>query len=259
MSATVKQVGTTFHAVGTDAHHGEEHAHQDRGPIHHRRIDHLTLARLLCLQHGANKSVGEHHAAAAEVTYQIEGRNRLATLLTNTVQGAYQRNVIDVMTRGLCHRALLAPASHAAVNKLLVPSHAVVRTETQSFSHTRPEALKDRISRLTQFQDRFFAGIALEVDRNGLATSGQDVNGPPRRTASAVDANHFSPHVCEQHAAKRARADAGQFDDFRSGKGSHGSILLKANEQYLGIFPLGRANSPELMRKTAMSQGIEQP
>src|ERR1700722_17006630 len=108
--AAVQHVGLAFLFVPqAGARHAIDAAQQQRRAVDHRRVDHLALARALRLEKTAHHAEGQKHAAAAEVTDQVQRRCRLV-LDADGVQRAGEGDVVDVVAGRLGERSLLAPA-----------------------------------------------------------------------------------------------------------------------------------------------------
>ena len=94
----------------------------------------------LCFEQATHHSERQQHAAAAEITNQIEGRYGLCARPTDRMQRTGQTDVVDVVACRLRHRSFLAPTGHAAVNELCVTRPTVVWTTAEKFGDTGPDA-----------------------------------------------------------------------------------------------------------------------
>ncbi len=119
-----------------------------------------------CLQQSAHDAEGEHHAAAAEVGDQIEGRDRRLALAADGRQGSRQGQVVDVVAGEVGLRPALAPTGHAAVHQPGVAFEAWLGPDTEPLRHAGPEALDQRVGLRHQGQDRRHTVGMLEVDRD---------------------------------------------------------------------------------------------
>ncbi len=205
-----------------------EHRHQRRGSVHHGGVHHLALARALALEERAGDAVGEQHAAAAEVAHQVERRHRRLAAAPDRLEGARQRDVVDVVPGGVGHRAVLPPAGHAPVDEARVAGQADVGSEPEALHHARTEALQDRIRLLDQLEDELDAVRVLQVDAHRAAAPVQHVEGRPVRghrghVLGAVETQHVRSHVREHHGAERSGADACELQDPDSLERSHAS------------------------------------
>ncbi len=171
----------------------------------------------------------EEHPAAAEVADEVDRRCRLAAGAPEVGERARERDVVDVVTRGLRHRALLPPPGHAPVHELRVAGEAVVGPKSHAFGDPGPEALEQRVGVLDKAQDRFHAVGVLEVDADRPAPAGQRVvvravEHERVHLTGAVDAHDVGAHVGEQHACERPGTDPGQLDDLDALQRSHDAL-----------------------------------
>lgn len=75
---------------------------QNRNTVDHRHVENLALARSLPLDQRSEYPHGEECAAAAEVTDQIERRRRRRVTWPDRIEGAGEREIVDVMSRTRC-------------------------------------------------------------------------------------------------------------------------------------------------------------
>ena len=171
------------------------------------------------------------HAAAAEVADEVDRRRRLATLPTEVRERAGERDVVDVVARGLRHRTVLAPPGHAAVHELRVAREAVVGTEAEPLGHARAVALDQRVGLLDEPQHRFDTFRLLQVDTDRPPTAIQRlevrlVEHPRVHLLGPVDADDVGAHVGKQHPRERTGPDAGQLHDLDALQRSHDAFPL---------------------------------
>ena len=126
------------------------HRHEDRGAVDHRGVDDLTLTRPTGLDERARDAERHEHPAATEVTDDVDRRRRLRARATEVRERATERDVVDVVTRGLRVRTVLAPAGHAPVDELRVPGEAGVRSDAEPLGDARPEPLDERVGLLDE-------------------------------------------------------------------------------------------------------------
>ena len=186
----------------------------------------MALGRLLGFENRAHDAEGHEHPAATEVADQVDRRRRLATGTTEVRQRAGDCDVVDVVACGLCHRTLLTPSRHAAVDQSRVAGKTHVGSQAESLGHARPIALDERVSLLDERQDEFDAVGVLEVDADGAPAAVQrlEVGLVERRRIdllTAVDPNDVGAHVGEQHPRERSRADSRELDDLDALQRSH--------------------------------------
>ena len=86
MRTTVQQVATTILAPHPLFHETKNRIHQQSRTVRHSCINHLTFARFSFFKQRRNNTKGEHHAAAAKITHQVQWRCWARTGFTNGVQ-----------------------------------------------------------------------------------------------------------------------------------------------------------------------------
>ena len=77
---------------------------------------------------------------------------------------AGERDVVDVVARGLCQRTVLAPTGHAAEDEARVAGQALVGPETEALHDAGPEPLDQRVGLLDEAEHGGDAVGVLEVD-----------------------------------------------------------------------------------------------
>ena len=222
MGAAVEHVALALVAPQACARHAVDPAEQQRRAVDHGGIDHLALAGALRLEQAADHAEGQQHAAAAEITHEVERRHGLV-LAADRMQRAGQRDVVDVVAGRLGERAFLAPAGHAAVDELRIAREADVGTEAQTFRDAGAERLGHAVGLFDQAQHHLDAFLLLQVDRHRATAAivdgefrvGETIHDVRLRT---VDADDVGAHVAQHHRAHRRRADTGQLDDRQSRK-----------------------------------------
>jgi hypothetical protein len=100
VGAGVEHVGAAL--VVPDAHgaQGVRHGHEGGRAVDHGRVDDLALARRAGLQQPGHDAEGQQQAAAAEVAHQVERRHGRLAPAADGIEGARQRDVVDVVARG---------------------------------------------------------------------------------------------------------------------------------------------------------------
>src|SRR6185503_1274153 len=94
----------------------------------------------------------EQHAATAEIADQVERRNRLAARRTDQVQGARERDVVDVVAGRGRERTVLTPTCHPTVHELWIALQTRLGPETQAFEHAGAETLDEDVGTRYQLQ-----------------------------------------------------------------------------------------------------------
>ena len=215
--AAVEEVGAALVAPpaagGLEA---VEHGHQRGRAVDHGAVHHLPLAGLAGVQHRRDQAEGEVQSAAAEVGRQVQGRHGLV-LQPDGVERACERQVVDVVPRRLGVGAGLPPAGHAAEDELGIAGQHRLGAEPQPLHHAGAEAFDQGVRAFQQAQAGLDGLRRLQVERHGTATAAGHVSGCGRiaaaalgEAAPAVDADHVSAEVAEQHAGEGRGADAGE-------------------------------------------------
>jgi hypothetical protein len=226
VGAGVQQVRPRLIVPEADLPHAEDHGHQDGSAVDHGGVHHLALPRGAALDQGAGDAEGQEHAAASEVSDEVQGRGGLPALARHRRQGSGQGDVVDVVTRRVGDRSLLSPAGHAPVHEARIAPEADVRSEAEALHHARAEALDQGVGSLDESQRRGHALGVLEVEADAAPTAVEQV---PRRSvgghvthrAGAIEAQHIGAHVRQHHGGEGARSDAGELDDLDARERSH--------------------------------------
>jgi hypothetical protein len=220
--ATVEQVAAARPAE--QAAHGVAHeiGHQRQYAIGHGRIHYLTLARAFGLPQCGQHTHEQVQAAAAVVAHEVEWRHRRAVLRTDRIQRAADGDVVEVVARGLCERTLLSPAGHAAVDDAGVARQHRIGPEAQALHHAWPVALDEHVGALQQAPDPLVFGGILQVGLHHRAAAAGEVVALAEPPSGTVDGHDVGAHVRQEHAGKRAGADAGEFDDAQAGERTTG-------------------------------------
>ncbi len=132
------------------------------------------------------------------------------------MQGAGERDVVDVVTRLLGHRSLLAPARHPPVDQPRVAIETDIGTETEPLGDPGTHALEEHIGGGDEVQRDVPARRVLEIDADRAPVSSQERAERIRRSADTIHPDDLGSHVAEQHAAKRHGSDGFEFDDAQS-------------------------------------------
>ena len=128
------------------------------------------------------------------------------------------------MTGDHGERAGLAPTGHPAKDQARVLRQAGLGAEPETFHHAGTKALDKAVGLVDQPPRRIDAGIGLDVECDRFSSPVENrgpVGATDPVTARSVDADNLGPHVGEQHAAMRRRADSDHFDDFDSCQWTH--------------------------------------
>ncbi len=211
------------HAAGPepmDVGHERGHA------VCHRRVDHLSLAGSLGFEQCADDAEGQQHPAPGEVAEEVQGNGWRTVGISERVQGAGQRDVVEVVSGSLCKRSLLAPAGHSPVDQGRVECEAFVGPETEPLHDSRSVALDETVSVGDQPFEGCEAVVSLDVERDRRAAAVEQVDGDVGvglHRLGSVDAQDVGAQIGQHHGGVRARGEAGHLDDSNALKWSHGS------------------------------------
>ena len=139
--------------------------------------------------------------------------------MTDGVQQAVERDVVDVVTGLLAARTGLSPAGHPCVHQPFVDLGAVVGAEAQPFGDTWPVALDQNVGLGDHRQHLVSTLVGFQVGRDRTPVAVQCFVAALRHSPGAtraLDAYDVSTEVGEDHRRVRSGADAGQFDDSQS-------------------------------------------
>lgn len=194
---------------------------QQRGAVDHRGVHDLPAPGDGTLHEGGQHPEGEQQPAAAEVAEQVRRGKRGSPALTDRVQCARERDVVDVVPRGLGQRAVLAPAGHPAVDQAGVALQAGVRAEPEPLHDAGPEALDEHVGAVGESQHRVACGGVLEVGgHRGPAAAQQHLGIGGGELPGPVDADDVGAEVGQQHAGEGRRRQAGELQHPHAREGS---------------------------------------
>ena len=88
--------------------------------------------------------------------------------VSDSVQRAGQRDVVDVVAGSTCERSGLPPARHAAVDQLRIAREAYFGPDAEPLHHTGAETLDQRIGLFDQLQRGFDRFRFLQIERDRL-------------------------------------------------------------------------------------------
>ena len=101
-----------------------DRGHQRGRAVDHGGVHHLALSRPLRLDDGGKQADNQVQRAAAEIADQVERRCRRSALAADRVQRTGERDVVEVVSRCVRERPLLAPAGDAAEHETRVAGKA---------------------------------------------------------------------------------------------------------------------------------------
>ena len=204
------------------------HRHEQRGAVDHGGVDDLALAGAARLDDPADDAEREEHPAAAEVADHVERRGRLVAGPTEVRERAGERDVVDVVARGVRHRAVLAPPGHPSVDEARVAGEAGVGTDAEPLGDARPEPLEERVGRLDEPQhglDALGCFRSTPTERRLRSRTGTPPGSKPCSTDSTRWMRRTSaPRSASIIAGERARPDPDELHHLHRGqRPSHGA------------------------------------
>ena len=210
--SAVRHVAFAAFDEGTALGLADELRHQVDDAVGDRRIHHLPQPRPPRLVQCGQDAHDQVEAAPAVVPQQVQRRHRPVGR-ADGVQRTGERDVVDVVPRGLRQRPMLAPARHSAVDQPRVATRDRLRPQPQALHDARAEAFHQDVGRLQQLQHLLDAGGVLEVGLHHRASPLRDVARITGACPRAVDRHHVGAHVRQQHAGEGPRSDARELDD----------------------------------------------
>ena len=150
------------------------------------------------------------------------------------MQRAGQRDVVDVVARGLGQGTVLAPTSNAAEDEARVAGEALVRTEAEPLHDAGTKPLDQRVGLLDEAEQGCDAVGVLEVDRHRAPAAVEHVaSGIPSGGSRAIDTHDVGAHVGQHHGGERARSDARHLDHADPFERSHDRRRYQASNAAL--------------------------
>ena len=137
------------------------------------------------------------------------------------MQGASQRDVVDVVAGGLRQRTGLAPTGDTAVDQLWLPLQTHIRAQSERLHDAGSKALDQHVGPCDQPQRDLTRFRPLEVQRDGLASPRQHVavaRGKGchaawlARFAWTVNADDPRAMIGQHHAGEGRWPQSGKFD-----------------------------------------------
>ncbi|MDT4856978.1 hypothetical protein FQZ97_913850 [compost metagenome] len=128
------------------------------------------------------------------------------------MQRSRQCDVVDVMACGASQGALLPPTSHATVDERWIRRQSEFRPQPQALHHSWSKTFQQHISPGDQLQCRLTSFWFLQVEGNRSSPARLDAEGVAIHSSLAVDSQYFSPHVRQEHGAKRPRPHTGELE-----------------------------------------------
>src|SRR5271170_5273737 len=149
--AAVEQIGAALGAPSALRPEFRGHRHQRGRAVAHRAIDNLTFAGTTGGDNRGEETDDKVERAAAEISDKIERRQRP---LGRTYRGKRpdERDIVDVVAGRSSERTCLAPAGHAAIDKLRIALKRNIGSEAETLHHARSKALEEGVGRGDQVE-----------------------------------------------------------------------------------------------------------
>ena len=229
--------------------------HERRGAVHHRGIDGLSLTGFPRLVQSRDDPEREVQRAATEVSNEIVRRSGRRAAPADCVQGARQRDVVQVVSGRPGERSVLSPSGHPAVDHPRIPGRTILRTEAETFGDAGPEPLDERVGAVDEAKHGLDAGGVLEIDRDARPAAVEEVEVRGHVDAEpgvgqAIDTHDVGAELGEEHRAHRTRSDARELDDSQSLERTHAVDLRRTEAR-----ATGRIATLERFRLRAVSRG----
>jgi hypothetical protein len=134
------------------------------------------------------------------------------------MQHARHGDVVEVVAGARGHRAILAPARHAADHQARVALQADLRCEPQALDDAGAKRVEQHVGALGQLQHEGDRVGPLEVHGDRLAVAQhqrifQFAFRAEIGRLRAIHPQHGGAEIGQQHRAQRRRPDAGQLED----------------------------------------------
>ena len=203
---------------------------QNRNTVDHRHVENLALARALPLDQRSEHPHGEECAAAAKVTDQIERRRRRRVTRPDRIEGAGEREIVDVMSCARSQRAGLPPPAHARINQTRIGFAEYFGTESEPFHRARSIPFDKNVCLHRQIANEIVSVGRFQIDRHrgAVAIKKVELRIAAKRApgAEAFNAQDVGAQIGEQHGAKRRRAKPGKFQNPNTGSRRHRAIFF---------------------------------
>jgi hypothetical protein len=204
-----------------------------RRAVDHGRIDDLPGTAALRVPQRREHAKREQQATAAEVADQVQRRCRRRTGAADRMQRPRQGDVVQVVPRGQRQRPGLAEAGDTPVDQLGLLRQTRLGAEAQPLHRLRPKALDQRIAAGDEpARERHpFGGLQIDRDRALAAVQQVELRRPLDAQAAGrkpVHTQHLGAQIGQQHAAHRARPDAGELHHLHAAQRSLAHCLFSS-------------------------------
>ena len=145
MRSTIKVIRSAF-APKSIRKRRKEWAENHRCTIDHRCVNDLSTTATETFNNCAGNSHCQYQTATGKVAKQIDWWSGWLTLVTNEMQRARQRDVINVVPCRMGQRPVLSPACHTAVNHPWITFTYNIRSDTETLAYTWSKWINECIS-----------------------------------------------------------------------------------------------------------------
>src|ERR1700730_15477321 len=127
------------------------------------------------MQYGSEDGKREHHPAAGEIARYVDRRSRRGACPDKSMERARQGDVVDIVPRGLCQWASLAPSGHTAVDESRIVAQQDRGAETEPLHNTGTIAFDQCIRRLYELADPQNVPRLFEIELEELPGAGERI------------------------------------------------------------------------------------
>ena len=176
----------------------------------------ITQALQLLEEHAVSPQVIEYlktppDAATLEQLLEPESRDALRQILT-----------FHVVPGAIGHGPILSPARHASEHQAWIDFETDFGADAEPLCDARSEPFDERVRGSDELQQRLPVCGVFQVQGDALLAAAHHVEvGLQERGLRPADSNDLRAEVGKQHASKRARPDAFDFDDSNSVEWTH--------------------------------------
>ncbi len=136
-----------------------------RAAVDDGRINDLPSSGGTSMHDSGEQTYREIHGAAADIANQCGRRQWGLARLPGVPKGTGKREIIEVMTGGMCKGAMLSPPCHAPVDESWITLQANVWPEAEPLHHAGTHAFNQGVAMRNQRQQGVDAVWRFEIDR----------------------------------------------------------------------------------------------
>ena len=175
----------------------------------------LALACVARRQDRGEDARDEKHRAATVIADQVQRHGRRRVGGTDRMQGAGQREIVEIVTGTLRKGAVLPPSRHPPIDQSGIGGETWLRTKPEPFHDARTKALEHRIRSGDQRERSVRVGGKVDFHRCAPAMEHGAAHIVPRFTAGSrpCDPDDVGTHIGEDHRRERHGPDRIEFHD----------------------------------------------